>query len=217
MFISIEGIDGSGKTCLAEKLSDSFSHYGKNVKLISRKKLDYSSVPYVGNKIQQLNDILFHCENGDNLFSIPPEAWVYLNAAWFYIVGNNYLEENCINISDSWIYKRIARFSLLPQFEAQEVELIYRNIVKPDITFFIDTPPEETWTRRSRHSRKDFGFLITDYSSCTKERYLSYQGSIYKNMCDYAERFNWVILHGDDPQELLAEQVMNKLRTRQFL
>lgn len=208
MFITIEGLDASGKTTLVNNVTDILKQQGYNVNIISKNSLNYELKSYVGNRLKYLNEILFRSNPNDNLTDIPVDAWVLLNASWFSIVSHNYIVKDEINISDSWIYKRIARFSLLSEFKSDDVEKLYKRVIKPDLTFFLNTPPEETWKRRDKHSRKDFGFLVMDNEKCTKKQYLEYQSNIYDKLYEYSKKYKWIVLDGSKSELELKNEVL---------
>lgn len=216
-FISFEGLDASGKTTLAKKVKEELIKNGFNTVLINKKDLDYDYNKFIGNRLKMLNSLLFDCSPNDNLIDIPERCWIYLSATWFSIVSKNYVEplrQNHIVITDSWVDKRLARFELIESISKEELNYLYEPVSYPDLSFFVNVNPEQTWERRTKHSKKDFGFLINDESFCTKENFIEYQNKIYKNYIKRMEKQNSFNLDGNKSSEDLTEEVVGELLRR---
>lgn len=214
MFITVEGLDASGKSTFISKLKGWLENKGQKVKIIGKKTITYDANDYVGRCLIDLNHVLFEIIPGDDMTRIPNDAWVKMNASWFSIVSNNFFNEDSIFLSDSWIYKRVARFSALDEYTEEQLEEMFGTAKKADITFFLDVPPDVTYGRRERHSRKDYGFLITDYNLCTHERFLDFQGKIYQNLCNLSKKKGWIRLDGRKTAEEIMEDAILELNQK---
>lgn len=209
MFITVEGLDASGKSTFMCNLKKWLEAKGENVIVTGKKTITYDPNDYIGRCLIDLNKVLFEIIPGDDMTRIPNDAWVKMNASWFSIVSNNYFNENGIYLSDSWIYKRVARFLLLEEYSEEQLEEMFGTAKKADITFFLNVSPEVTYYRREKHSRKDYGFLLTDYNLCTQERFMEFQGRIYKNLCMFSEKYEWIRLDGQKaPEEILEDAIL---------
>lgn len=213
MLVSIEGLDASGKTTLLNALCNALKQE-HDVFTFNRKTMKIDDKTFLGHRLKLMQELLFSCKPGENLAEIPGSSWVYLNAAWYEIVSENLVKpvvDNKMCITDSWVYKRISRFSLLPCFSGNEVEWLYRNVYHAEYTFFIDAKPEQVWPRRQVHSKKDFGFLNNDIKNCVKENFIDYQTMIYNNYISYAMKYNWVIINPEHSIEHSCSVVIDHI------
>lgn len=218
MLVAIEGLDASGKTTLLNALFDKLKQNHDNIAIFNRKALEIDDATFLGHRLNLLQELLFFCNPGDDLTEIPESAWVYLNAAWYEIISKKIITPNLNNmiyLTDSWIYKRISRFSLLSCFNKNEVEWLYRNVYKADYTFFINANPEQVWPRRKVHSKKDFGFLNNDLNYCTKENFINYQTKIYNNYIEYAKKYKWIIINPEDSLDISCRVIINHIFNKQ--
>lgn len=148
IFISLEGIDGSGKTTIAKLLKDNLSQRGYNVLLTREPGGDP-----VGEKIR---DIILDKEN--KTMSAWTEALLYISAR------KQHLEKVivpairsgiiviCDRFSDSTLaYQGYARG--LGVSDVEEIQNIVFGPIKPDLTIFFDITPKEAAKRIA--TRKD--------------------------------------------------------------
>jgi len=213
MLVSIEGLDASGKTTLLNALCDKLKQ-NHNIFVFNRKVLKIDDTTFFGHRLNLMQELLFSCNPEDDLTEIPESTWVYLNVAWYEIISNKIITPNVNNmicITDSWIYKRISRFSLLSCFNDYEVEWLYRNVYKADYTFFINANPEQVWPRREIHSKKDFGFLNNDFNYCTKENFINYQTKIYNNYIEYVKKYKWIIINPHDSVDISCRVIIDHI------
>ena len=83
MFITVEGLDASGKSTFMSKLKEWLENKGEKVKIIGKKTITYDTDDYVGRCLIHLNHVLFEIIPGDDMTRIPDDAWVKMNASWF--------------------------------------------------------------------------------------------------------------------------------------
>jgi len=192
VLISIEGIDGSGKTTIVELLSRKLEERG--VKVYVTKE---PSLSPIGRLIKEwaLRE------------SLHPAVDALLFAAdrvhHFYSEIKPRIEEGFVVITERFKESSIV-YQSLSGVEAEWVELINKYVPDPDLTVVIDVPPEVAISRLRRRGSLE-KFENVDFLSRARELFLS-----------RARERGYLVLSGvEDPEvscEKLAELVLKALK-----
>lgn len=141
MFITLEGIDGSGKTTQSKKLRDFFIEKGKEV-LLTREP---------GGTIfaEKVRELLLS-ENG---ISDPKTEYLLFTAARLDHVNNLIkpaLKDNKVVICDRFYDSSLVYQGYLKGLSFEDMDSIYKNCFgnfEPDITFLLDLSPKDAASR----------------------------------------------------------------------
>jgi dTMP kinase len=150
LFISVEGLDGSGKTTQAKEIEKHLNEKGYRTLLLR----EPGGTP-IGEKIRK---ILLDPKNAE--MDEVAEMLLYA-ASRAQITAEKILpalEDGCCVISDRFIDSSIAYQGYGRQLNVGEVTEVNLAAVRhtiPDITFFIDKPPEDSLKRRRESSKAD--------------------------------------------------------------
>lgn len=148
IFISLEGIDGSGKTTIAKIIKDKLTQKGLNVILTREPGGEPIS--------EQIRDLILDPENTD--MCAWTEALLYIASRKQHLekVIIPALRNGTVVISDRFmdsttVYQGFAR--KLGITDIDEVQNIVIGSAKPDITLFFDISPSEAKERMSKRTR----------------------------------------------------------------
>ena len=148
--ISLEGIDGVGKTTCALILCEKLSSDKKEFTYVNRKAIP-SSNDYIKLHMEYLYAILW---GKGEVFSEAPnveynglnrEHWRHLMIAWYSAFEQHMilpiLEEGVSIVIDGYVYKEIAKaiYSAGDFNTEKQFDFLY----KPDIVFYLTAPPED--------------------------------------------------------------------------
>lgn len=192
-FIVFEGIDGSGKSTLVLNLvkllwkhkkndhilitrEPTSGFYGQEMRRLLKEKVDPVTL---GEKMLELNfkDKVNHVNN-----SIKPS-----------------LEKNYYVLCDRYMYSSYV-YQGLQGITDERLKEIYKNLLRADVWFLLDLPPEKAITRLS--GEKDI-FEKVELLTKLREKYLA-----------LAELHNGVILNAELPADKLAEECYQALNER---
>lgn len=216
MFISIEGIDGSGKTSLCKSLNDISQN-----SLVSIHKRDLAK--YMPEKTQSYVHELSWRIWEDDTSKFPADRYISDIAnmsAWFILFDRHVirpmLDRGLQIIFDGWIYKFICRHATRSQFELDILEAMLKDISKPDCVFYLDTDPEIALSRRNTFTLSECGYF-DGYKNKSEGDFLEYQRIQKREYDQYALANNWEIIDTDMfNQQLLAKHVYSRIQEMYF-
>ncbi|AMD29521.1 hypothetical protein Nps_00065 [Candidatus Nanopusillus acidilobi] len=192
-YIAIEGIDGSGKTTIANLLYNELSK--KYNKLILMKE------PYDKDLSKKIKEIILK-EHEKNL------DYGYLLALLFTadrsiknIDLKKYLNDDYIIISDRSIYSSFSYQILYEGIDIEWLKCISKYIIKPDITFVLDIDPKIAMERINSRGKS-----ITSYEN------IEFLKKVRENFLKLKEIFpedNIIYINGEEKPEDILNKILN--------
>jgi thymidylate kinase len=158
-FVSVEGIDGCGKSAVARRLVGRLATAGAAVLLLDRHSATDGLSGYPAAHLAAHRALIW---------DYPPDAvtselgfghWSHLVSAWFHAVDELVvlpaLRTGRLVVADSWYAKFAARFALT--VGVPDAERIFAGISVPDTVLWLDVPPEDCVRRRTRPRATESG------------------------------------------------------------
>ncbi|MCG2882932.1 MAG: dTMP kinase [Candidatus Nanopusillus sp.] len=192
-YIAIEGIDGSGKTTIANLLYNELSK--KYNKIILMKE------PYDKDLSKKIKEIILK-EHEKNL------DFGYLLALLFTadrsiknIDLKKYLNDGYIIISDRSIYSSFSYQILYEGIDIEWLKCISKYIIKPDITFVLDIDPKIAMERINSRGKS-----LTSYEN------IEFLKKVRENFLKLKEIFpedNIIYINGEEKPEYILNKILN--------
>jgi dTMP kinase len=192
-YIAIEGIDGSGKTTIANLLYNELSK--KYNKIILMKE------PYDKDLSKKIKEIILK-EHEKNL------DYGYLLALLFTadrsiknIDLKKYLNDSYIIISDRSIYSSFSYQILYEGIDIEWLKCISKYIIKPDITFVLDIDPKIAMERINSRGKS-----LTSYEN------IEFLKKVRENFLKLKEIFpedNIIYINGEEKPEDILNKILN--------
>jgi len=192
-YIAIEGIDGSGKTTIANLLYNELSK--KYNKIILMKE------PYDKDLSKKIKEIILK-EHEKNL------DYGYLLALLFTadrsiknIDLKKYLNGGYIIISDRSIYSSFSYQILYEGIDIEWLKCISKYIIKPDITFVLDIDPKIAMERINSRGKS-----LTSYEN------IEFLKKVRENFLKLKEIFpedNIIYINGEEKPEDILNKILN--------
>lgn len=193
--ISLEGIDGVGKTSCATLLCEKLSSKTKCV-YINRK-----SIPTSNEYIQQHMEYLYAIMWGKGkVFSKAPNIeynglnrkhWLHLMIAWYSAFEQHMLlpilEKGVSVVTDGYIYKEIAK--AIYSSGDFDTENEFDFLVKPDIVFYLTASPKDCIRNDSNINRIESGAFVGEQSD-----FISHQTKMKLIYDKLAKDKNWITI-----------------------
>lgn len=212
MFVAIEGIDGAGKTTCAEALKDLLRDRGYQ-SYFFRKRGFLVPDSYAGSMISDLNNILWEKGSAEDRASVPNGTWFGLLSAWFRLVDQEIIKprRDEIVISDSWVGKIVARFSLKSDISPASLSELRGAVSRPDITIFLNADPTVAADRKNGFGQAESGTL-DGYGPPCRDSFIAYQTAVAAAYGELLRDPHCVVIDcGERSPELIATAALNEV------
>jgi dTMP kinase len=192
-YIAIDGIDGSGKTTIANLLYNELSK--KYNKIILMKE------PYDNDLSKKIKEIILK-EHEKNL------DYGYLLALLFTadrsiknIDLKKYLNNDYIVISDRSIYSTFSYQILYEGIDIEWLKCVSKYIIRPDITFILDVDPKVAVERINLRGKNITSYENIEFLRKVRENFLKLK-KIFPND-------NIIYIDGEEKPEEILEKILN--------
>ncbi|MFP3289872.1 MAG: dTMP kinase [Candidatus Nanopusillus acidilobi] len=192
-YIAIEGIDGSGKTTIANLLYNELSK--KYNKIILMKE------PYDKDLSKKIKEIILK-EHEKNL------DYGYLLALLFTadrsiknIDLKKYLNDGYIIISDRSIYSSFSYQILYEGIDIEWLKCISKYIIKPDITFVLDIDPKIAMERINSRGKSITSYENIEFLKKVRENFLKLKEIFPEDKIIY--------INGEEKPEDILNKILN--------
>jgi len=177
-FVSLEGIDGAGKTSLIKRLNEL-----PDVGVVQKKMLS-SDDHFVECQIEKIKNAMYPGFDGKFDHTMGSEYWIYLQCVWYDLIYKNLIltAEKSLKfiVSDGWYFKFIAKVEQ-EGFSLEKLSEVFSLIPKPDLVVFLDVAPETACKRGKEFSYYEAGSHQGLQKS--RESFLAFQSNIRNNLC----------------------------------
>ncbi|TDB91381.1 hypothetical protein E1264_01760 [Actinomadura sp. KC216] len=150
LLVSVEGIDGSGKSELAASLAARLAEEHRDALLLDRHTATAGLSGYLADHLAGLRRLIWEYPPGAVTSDLGFHHWTGLIGAWFHgldhLVVRPALDAGRPVVADSWFYKFTARFALTAGHSDAGEPFV--GVSVPDLVIWLDVPPETCADRR---------------------------------------------------------------------
>jgi len=177
--IVFEGIDGSGKTDIAQALS---MHFGEISVFISKKSTE-AMLPFQTKFMSEVKKVLWERLSNDAIHEIDEESWLYLHMLWYHMVQEYVLvpklKQYRYVMMDGWYYKFFARHIVNKKMDTVFAEQLVSRLLPGDRVFMLDADPEVCYKRKKGVSLSECGAHRDGETATTKNAFCKYQRLVF--------------------------------------
>ncbi|MDQ3233462.1 MAG: hypothetical protein M3Q07_16710 [Pseudobdellovibrionaceae bacterium] len=190
MFLSIEGIDGSGKTTLCQALTDILP----DAVFLSRKSIGHNLSPELQEILGALRSAIwprhdFRQEPIGTLY------WFFKLMAWYTAFDRTVLRqaltEHKYVVVDGWIHRPLVKTAMRSDLAYEELLVMSKHLTQPDLTFHLEVPAADCWARRQTYCFHEMGYWDGYLADDQRQNFLDYQQTIQEKLLDFGLRYDW--------------------------
>ncbi|MBB1243581.1 AAA family ATPase [Streptomyces durbertensis] len=200
--ITVTGIDGAGKTTLAERLHQALNDAGHRTILVGKHSTDVPMDAELSEYVDRLNALVYRRDArvaqacGDHYWLLALAAWYTLQDQ---LVIRPALAEGTHVILDNAHHKILARYAVNPEVPTRLAEQVFAHLTKPDLVFFLRISAREALARKG-----SFTSLETGHSGEGDEDFIRYQDTVLRQLRSQELQGGWLSL---DVTEMSRDQV----------
>jgi thymidylate kinase len=191
LFLTLEGIDGAGKTTLAAAVCQRLSRSD----LQFRSRRDFSGASdYVCKIASRLSEVLW--ASGDSL-DLNSQFWADLQRAWHRLMSQSVLAQSaCHVLMDGWFFKFVAKLAAAGVPLKQLLES-FEGVRIPDHTFLLDITPATAWQRKI-FGKMESGLHAQGETGLGRESFIRYQEATRQQLRAIGDQSpNWTLISVD--------------------
>ena len=217
LFVSIEGIDASGKTTVTNKVSKVLEQQGIKVLKVDKKFVDYQD-PKLKIFTSGLRSLIWGY-GSDMLKPISSKGWLYLHALWFHVLAENWIRPNIgkyqVVLIDGWTYKMHSRFRLKNDLDMALLDNIFNSIYQCHKVFLLKPSPEVCWERRAQFRETELGAFDFEVTN-PRDAFIRYQGMVAEQYCKVLDHSNCDVIedlkkNADEMSVLISEKIIYEI------
>lgn len=215
-FMSLEGVDGCGKTTTAKAIVKSLKKFGYDAEFVSKKSVSLEGEEQ--GHFENISSNLWPKSFSQDQRKFGDHYFLFLMAAILDLVcTQKFLKAGSkkIFISDGWYYKTKARFLMRENVSFSLTDSIFEHIRKPDLVFFIDLPIEAILDRKESISNAEAGFN-DGYAGDRENCFLCYQNKIRKKLLEVVEDevYDLHMLNGNKSHSYILDECLSILEMK---
>jgi len=203
--ICFEGLDGAGKTTVAQLVTSVLNTRGIHTKLVERKDPNFP-LEDLSKHMLLLKKLIW--EYGD----IPVQKLgdyyaLYNMASWFSAIDiykiRPLLDAGVTTVVDNWYFKFLSRLIRKKTIAVEHLKGCFSHLTYPDLVIYLDITPEVAAKRKDHFNKGETGYF-DGFGQPSREHFIRYQKLVQEIMNKLAQQHGWFTVSVDNktPQQV---------------
>lgn len=213
LFVSIEGIDGAGKTTTARTVAARLTRAGHAVSLIRKGHLAEDH-PEVAARFSAIGRGRWNAALDAETIALGELPWILYNASYYAALDSALVTparaEGAVVIVDGWYYKYALRAGTVGARPYDQVTAYFAEVRRPDIVFLLDLAPEVALSRMGALTENETGNATGD-DSAPAEAFMRFQAGIRGRYRELAREHGWHPVPADGTTGAVAARLTSQI------
>ncbi len=200
MLVAIEGIDGAGKTHIAQKLALKLSERGYNARYLNKSDIVFGD-DFADSRLGLLRQIIWPEKGEPKQDLLGTHFYLFLLASWFSAVGKILRREQSsgrrVTVMDGSHYRVVAKAHCRARIDLSQLFGLFAQAAEPDLVVLLEIDPHVSWHRRTAFKETEIG-RWDGYRGDPREAYCAYQSTIQQSLRHMARERGWVVIPQDE-------------------
>jgi dTMP kinase len=205
-FVCLEGIDGAGKTYLAQQLTEHLKNEGISALFLSRTVLP--TYPAAAERMRAIANLLWEYTPEGRIQTLGDRHLILLMASWFDLfdrwVVQPALQHHQIVITDQGAYKYIARFHVKGHWY---VDSLFESLTRPDRVLLLTVEPERAAMRKESYRPTECNSRVIG----DRTAFVSFQELVADQLASLRDH-TWVEIDANDTADIVALSALAIIR-----
>lgn len=205
-FIALEGIDGAGKTAVANGLVSALISADYDAKLICR--TTPSKFATATKRLMIIGDLLWNYPPDLDIEELGDQHLISLMASWFHLFEKSVIQPELIAgkiiVVDPWINKYLARFLVKKRDWALD---LFAGLVMPDVTILLDVEPELAAIRKSNYRNTE----TNSRGSPSLSEFVNFQRQVRRKLLTL-QGDDWLIIDAKPELQTNVDTILRQLK-----
>lgn len=200
MLIVLEGIDGAGKSTLAQRLPEKLRRAGLGEVELWRKQDHSFGDQWLNFRMAGLRDLIWGDPRSEPEHdTLGTEHYLFLHAAWFAAVHRHRVQPlrsqpDRNAVADGWYYRSVAKAVVRSNVPAEWALSLFEQGRPPDLTVLVDVDPEVAWERRGGNFTPSELGRWDGRTGDPRQAFCSYQSEVRDRLREMAMNRSWIVV-----------------------
>lgn len=214
-FIVFEGVDGAGKSTVAQLVAASLRRDDPSVRYWEKRDIGFSS-QFARRQMESIKTALWDYPKDARILELGNMHWLSLMCSWFSAIDELVVKParaaNHTVVMDNWHYKFSSRFLLKSDFDPAVVRMMFSLLTRPDYIVFLRIDPETAADRKQGVFLPSECGVLESPELANRETFIAYQTEVQQQLRSVCDGVHTIMIDaGKGGAEQTAAEVVARL------
>jgi thymidylate kinase len=207
LLVSVEGIDGAGKTHVSRLLAERLRARGLHVDVLDKHEARFGDT-FADSRLDLLRAAIWPREPEPDEDVLGTHFSLFLLAAWLAALKRLVAAAApCdVRITDGTYFRVVAKAHVRSSLAIDWLLSLFEDALEPDCIALLDIDPAQAWLRRPSFKATEVG-RWDGFAGEPRQAFVSYQGKVRAVLLSFAEERGWAVVRqtaSSDPDHVCS-------------